>query len=369
MSDISRFSPIRALDRDGYPVPGALATFFLSGTTTPQVVYADQALTIAHPVPLEADATGTFPQVFSAVAIKTIMTDPDGVVLPGYPMDPTPRLATGSGASQVSFSPTADIPAVNVQQAIEQLTAQIAASGQVTRNLIINGSGRVNQDGYVSGTATTAANQFTLDNWFVITSGQNLTFTGNASRRVMTAPAGGVSQVIESVNILGTGTYVINWDGTATCTVGGTARDKGDTFTLTPNTNVTVTFTGGTFTDVQVERATSPSPFEFRSIAQELALCQRYYAIVDGEFGHDGVLNPASAGGVTVGHTWFLPVKMRATPSVSVVNESSTQAGDIGGLSAKSGDAIFATWQWLNANVVTSRRKAAILAADARLTS
>jgi len=31
------------------------------------------------------------------------------------------------------------------------------------RNLIINGSGRINQRGYASGTATSGANQFTLD--------------------------------------------------------------------------------------------------------------------------------------------------------------------------------------------------------------
>lgn len=149
------------------------------------------------------------------------------------------------------------------------------------RNLIINGSGRINQRGYVSGTATSAANQFTLDRWFVVTSGQNLTFTGNDSARAMTAPAGGVSQVIEGANIVG-GTYVLNWTGTATATVGGVARTKGETFTLAANTNVTVTFTSGTFSDVQLERGSVVTPFEWRSIGHELALCQRYYQVVRG---------------------------------------------------------------------------------------
>jgi len=144
------------------------------------------------------------------------------------------------------------------------------------RNLIINGSGRVNQRAYVSAVATTVANQFTLDRWFVITSGQNLTFTGNDAGRTMTAPAGGVSQVIEGANIVG-GTYVINWTGTATCTVGGVARLKGATFTLTANTNVTVRFTGGTYTDVQVELGTVATAFERVNIGPELTQCQRYY--------------------------------------------------------------------------------------------
>ena len=144
------------------------------------------------------------------------------------------------------------------------------------RNLIINGSGRVNQRAYVSAVATTVANQFTLDRWFVVTSGQNLTFTGNDAGRTMTAPAGGVSQVIEGANIVG-GTYVINWTGTATCTVGGVARLKGATFTLTANTNVTVRFTGGTYTDVQVELGTVATAFERVNIGPELTQCQRYY--------------------------------------------------------------------------------------------
>lgn len=127
MSDISRFSPIRALDRDGIPVSGALASFFLSGTTTPQVVYADQALTVEHPVPLVADANGVFPPVYSAVEIKGIVTDASGTVLPGYPIDPVARIAVGSGASQISFSPTAAVPATNVQAAIELLGAGITS--------------------------------------------------------------------------------------------------------------------------------------------------------------------------------------------------------------------------------------------------
>jgi hypothetical protein len=154
------------------------------------------------------------------------------------------------------------------------------------RNLIINGSGRVNQRSYVSAVATTVANQFTLDRWFVITSGQNLTFTGNNAGRTMTAPAGGVSQVIEGANIVG-GTYVINWTGTATCTVGGVARLKGATFTLTANTNVTVRFTGGTYTDAQIELGTIATAFEWVDTALELLKCQRYYAQ---NFGVPGVL-------------------------------------------------------------------------------
>lgn len=143
------------------------------------------------------------------------------------------------------------------------------------RNLIINGQGCVNQRLYVSGTNTSGANQYTLDRWRVVTSGQNLTFTGDDSRRVMTAPAGGVEQVVEARNVAG-GTYVLNWTGTATATVNGTARAKGETFSLTANTDATLRFLSGTFTDVQLELGSIPTTYDRLLYAQELELCQRY---------------------------------------------------------------------------------------------
>jgi hypothetical protein len=192
-------------------------------------------------------------------------------------------------------------------------TNGITAPNVFGRNRIINGQGRINQRGYVSGTNTTVANQYTLDRWRVVTSGQNLTFTGSDAGRTMTAPAGGCEQVIEGANIEG-GTYTINWTGTASCTVDGTSRTKGSSFTLSANTNVTVRFSNGTFTDVQLETGTIPTPFERLPIGDELARCQRYYyqlptALVSG-------LQPSGVAGIAfaIQH----PVKMRAIPSASL---------------------------------------------------
>jgi hypothetical protein len=155
------------------------------------------------------------------------------------------------------------------------------------RNLIINGSGRIEQRSYASGAATAVANQFTLDRWFVVTSGQNLTFTGNNSGRTMTAPAGGVSQVIEGANIVG-GTYVINWTGTATAKVNGVSRAKGATFTLTANTNAKLIFSSGTYTDVQIELGTIATAFERMDYGVELIKCQRYFESIDWVITSDG---------------------------------------------------------------------------------
>ncbi|MGR3525057.1 MAG: hypothetical protein ACU0CT_03545 [Paracoccaceae bacterium] len=145
MSDIVDLSPNRPLDRDGITVPGALAYFYLSGTTTPQEVYTTAAGDVAHPIPLEADAEGVFPPIFSAVALKCTVTDASGNVLPGYPVDPVAIITTGSGAVQISFEPTADIPETNVQSAIERVQLNLVAP------LLAGGIG-------VTGNADTLAN-------------------------------------------------------------------------------------------------------------------------------------------------------------------------------------------------------------------
>ena len=184
------------------------------------------------------------------------------------------------------------------------------------RNKLINGNFQVNQRTYVSGTATTSANQYTLDRWRVVTSGQNLAFSASGNGNQITAPAGGVEQVIEGINIEG-GTYVLNWTGTATATVNGTARAKGETFTLTANTNATVRFVGGTVSLAQLELSTVATPFEHRPYGVELSLCQRYY-IFDGTLTYVPIINTA---GTAARLTCKFPVTMRSTPTVSIIGQ------------------------------------------------
>lgn len=176
-------------------------------------------------------------------------------------------------------------------------------------NLVINGSGKVNARNYVSGT-TRNAGEYTLDRWRMVTTGQSVTWTGNNSVRTMTAPAGGVEQVIEADSVT-SGTYVINWVGTATCQVNGVAIAKGGTFVSASNTPITVRMIGGTFTDVQVEKGTVPTPFQERNQVEEVMLCQRYYQI------HD-VTRIKTVDGANIDcTTLLLPTAMRATPTVT----------------------------------------------------
>jgi len=137
MADQLHLAPSRVFDANAAPVAGALAYFYLPGTTTPITVFADEALTVAHPNPLPADAAGAWPQVYCAGHVKVNVTTPGGATLPGYPLDPAILSpGSGSGASSISFSPVASIPVTDVQAAIERVQANIptliAAAGVAT---------------------------------------------------------------------------------------------------------------------------------------------------------------------------------------------------------------------------------------------
>jgi hypothetical protein len=113
------YTPNYAID-DGVFAPGARASFFLSDTTTPIVVYADEGLTVPHTVPLVADASGRFATVWSedATNVKVVVTDAAGGTIYTQNKVVLGNIAVGSAAS-VSFVPQANNPATNVQAAIE----------------------------------------------------------------------------------------------------------------------------------------------------------------------------------------------------------------------------------------------------------
>lgn len=168
------------------------------------------------------------------------------------------------------------------------------------RNLIINGDFRVNQRTYAG--AAVGAGVYTFDRWKSGASGGTFAISGGNA----TISAGSIVQIIEGASIAYGGTYVINWVGTATCTVDGVAKTKGATFTLTRGTNCTVAFSGGTVGSVQVEQGVIPTAFEIRSMAIEQYMCLRYYNSF-----YSIIASPVT--GTTYTATYFPP--MRAAPS------------------------------------------------------
>lgn len=180
------------------------------------------------------------------------------------------------------------------------------------RNIIINGNFRINQRGYTSGSSVASANTYTLDRWRVVVSGQNVAFGPYGNGNQITAPAGGIEQVVEGTNIAG-GSYIINWVGTAAALVNGVARTKGEAFNLPANTDATVRFSGGTASLVQLEPGTASTPFEHRDIGDEIRLCSRYF-----QFAMGGIACGITALDTFAGVISF-PVLMRASPTCSVV--------------------------------------------------
>jgi len=142
MADLLTPNPNRPLDWAGDVVPGAKATFYASGTTTPLTVYQDAAGTIPHAQPILANGNGAFPAVYCNAAAKAIITTPDNEVLPGFPLDPVPRNLTDvSGASLIPFAATSEIPATNVQAAIEQVQEDLAAGIGSGQGIVVMNAG------------------------------------------------------------------------------------------------------------------------------------------------------------------------------------------------------------------------------------
>lgn len=96
------------IQQDGEPVAGAKLYTWLSGTSTPQAVYADSALGSARPIPVEADADGTFPIMYMGnFAYKMEVRTSAGVTIWG-PQDniydfSQVQFSTPDGSSLIGF--------------------------------------------------------------------------------------------------------------------------------------------------------------------------------------------------------------------------------------------------------------------------
>jgi len=194
----------------------------------------------------------------------------------------------------------------------------VPAASSGMRNLLINPGFTINQRGYVSGTATTVANQYVLDRWLVPTIGQSLTWTDSVGVRTVTCPASGIFQFLEPSAFPGTQTYTLSWSGTASGFIyqvgpGFTAVSNGGSVTIPGNVSTYVHFTGGTVSNPQLEPGPVATAFERRPIALELAMCKRYFQWVPF---HALFVATIASQNFNVPVTWS---EMRASPTVSTI--------------------------------------------------
>lgn len=157
--------------------------------------------------------------------------------------------------------------------------------GPVTRQAAINGGFPINQR-VVSGTVTLAAGAYGHDRWKAGASGCTYTFATANNVTTITISAGSLVQVIEGINLY-SGTYTLSWTGTAQGKIGsGSYSASGVTGTIIGGTNTNIEFNAGTLSQVQFNAGGLALPFQPRSFADELAMCKRYYEVVDrGLFG------------------------------------------------------------------------------------
>ena len=100
-----------------------------------------------------------------------------------------------------------------------------------------------------------------------------------------------------------------------------------------------------------------------RDPGTELALCQRYYELLNVQFGFDGALGAAA---VSTSFPLFYQTSKRAAPITSVISEAGTNAG-AAAVAPRGTLSIDFGYQWTSGTSVVSRTKAAVISADAEL--
>lgn len=126
-----------AFSSNGAPVPGAMLNFYISGTTTRVMIYADAEMTVPLPNPVQANSAGRYPNIYMDAegVYRVVQTGPDGIIL-GDAMDPyypgqavstvadLPELIAPDGAAKVGFGTS------SVEEALQGSPVSLLTAGK-----------------------------------------------------------------------------------------------------------------------------------------------------------------------------------------------------------------------------------------------
>ena len=136
MSGTINLALSQQFDADGDPLSGGRLYFFAAGTTTPQSAYQDTALTIAHPNPLNLDASGRIPMFYLDDGnIKVRLEDENGLVI--FAADSLLVIGPsggGGGSSQVDATTVLQTGDMKIRFGTGILTGFVIANGTTIGN-------------------------------------------------------------------------------------------------------------------------------------------------------------------------------------------------------------------------------------------
>jgi hypothetical protein len=159
------------IDANGDPLSGAKLYAYNEGTSTPETIYTDSTLATAHPSPLVSDAGGNFPPIWHAGdhGVKIAITDASDVALSWSPLDPCPATSSATNAANISFTPTAENPATNVQQAIQNATTTGSPVSERSANFTVISTDVGNVIRCTASVTVSLTSALTLGNGFEVT--------------------------------------------------------------------------------------------------------------------------------------------------------------------------------------------------------
>lgn len=216
--------------------------------------------------------------------------------------------------AKVAFNKTND----NFQELYGLTTAFAQLAG---KNYLINPQMNVNQRNFAGGTL--AANVYGFDRWKGGTGGCSISV--NQTTGVITHTSGTYQQIIEAPSLAGktvtlsvenpSGAVNVNVGGVSATIAAGAGR-RGQQFAIpagaTGNITVAISATNVTYARLQLELGSTPTPFEYRPVALEWALCRRYCKT--------GRMALRSNGSATAGAGTWVPADMRSAPAVTFSN-------------------------------------------------
>jgi len=256
-----------------------------SGTTTLQATAVAGTTTVTLPAATDTlvgkATTDTLTNKTLTAPVISTISNTGTLTLPTSTDTLVGRATTDTLTNKTLTSPTLTTPALGTP-ASGVMTNVTGINYDGFKNRIINGQLNINQRS-VSGTVTLAAGVYGHDRFKGGASGCTYTFSTSNNVTTLTISAGSLIQVVEGFN-LESGTYTLSFTGTAQGKIGaGSFSASGVTGSITGGTNTNIEFNTGTLSLPQLEKGSTATSFDYRSIGTELALCQRYFEKLSAE--------------------------------------------------------------------------------------